>query len=832
MIVLSAVLAMVDWRLHANPWIALGMVALAVGGVLAAPLLGRLGSRIGLTRRPWLRLALTVVPLVLALVLRWRGAATIPATVLTAAVPTGLAIGLTWLGKRGSRALGPVMRVRDRIAPRWLRSLLAGTLPIVLTFWLVHGSLRDIVALVGFRATQQTPLAGATWRIALAGAVAAILMFALLHQPAAPSRAGRRTGRVAAAALLLPLMLPWVAALGLLAWQAGPAAAADDGYGDEVCPEGFHWVRMSANGCVQNLDTLPANGGGLSYTQDPLCRDPAYPHKIVEVREAPGGQPIPGSGGKTSLPFLLACLDDAQYEAYLAQNTAPTQAPATRAPNTPTPPAPSPTPGNPSISANLAWVVGGGAVAASALLAAAAAAGWAPVDEPSSFDTDRCRRLTARRKALLARFAELTTLAGQRQGVVALIARTQAGPLSAPTAGPDGTFARHASATSYTAAAQSSLIAGLERTPGFAALPVAESTAAAASAAAQRALSGLGAAATTVSNLSTANRAGTALRDADARETAYLARLEAQRYAAAVGRLKQYRSWLEARLNPKVAALRADVTAYNAEVAAMSTLEGWSCPATQLPVGPLDDLLADAPPRGVRGTPADESAPTSLGHARPTVEWSPPGGCSTYRADLARFDAHSAAVRATMERLNAESRVWLQRSADASTAARPVFAELAEVGHAYGIDVRGYAASTALSVASGVTPVLLTLVPEVAVTAALLSVAASLTADLAFTPSPADAARLGHLTARARFLDSRARYARAECEQRIQDRNEIMKDLGAEYDALLAQHALCSERTQPSDPVFPHPEPTKPDFSHPIFHTTPTVRSIEELASW
>ena len=281
-----------------------------------------------------------------------------------------------------------------------------------------------------------------------------------------------------------------------------------------------------------------------------------------------------------------------------------------------------------------------------------------------------------------------------------------------------------------------------------------------------------------------------------------------------------------------MAALRVDVTTYNTEVAAMSTLEGWSCPATQLPLGPLDDLLADAPPQGVRGTPADESAPTSLGHARPTVERSPLGGCSTYQADLARFDAHSAAVRATMERLNAESRIWLQRSADTSASARSVFAELAEVGYAYGVDVEGYAASTALSFVSGVAPALLMLLPEVAVTAALVSVAASLTADLALTPSPADAARLGHLTAQARFLDSRARYARAECEQRIQDRNEIMIDLGAEYDALRAQHALCSRRTDPSVPVFPHPEPTSPDFSHPTFHTTPTVRSIEELASW
>ena len=514
---------MVDWRLHANLWVALGIVALAVGGVLAAPILGRLGARIGLTRRPWLRLALTVVPLVLALVLRWRGAATIPATVLTAAVPAGLAIGLTWLGKRGGRALGPVMRVRDRIAPRWLRSLLAGTLPIVLTFWLVHGSLRDIVTLVGFRATQQTPVDGATWRIALAGAIAAILMFALLHQPAAPNRAGRRTGRVAAAALLFPLMLPWVAALGLLAWQAGPAAAADDGYGDEVCPEGFHWERMSANGCVQNLDTLPANGGGLSYTQDPLCRDPDYPHKIVEVRQAPGGQPIPGSGGKTSLPFLLACLDDAQYEAYLAQNTAPTQAPAAPAPSAPTPPTASPTPSNPSISANLAWVVGGGAVAASALLAAAAAAGWAPVDEPSSFDTDRCRRLTARRKALLARFAELTTLAGQRQGVVALIARTRAGPLSAPTAGPDGTFARDASRMSYTATAAGGGVSLIEQWGWLKKLTAAVPSTPRFVRIVQRTASGIGAGATSVANLLTADRAGTALRDAEARETAYLA---------------------------------------------------------------------------------------------------------------------------------------------------------------------------------------------------------------------------------------------------------------------------------------------------------------------
>ena len=128
----------------------------------------------------------------------------------------------------------------------------------------------------------------------------------------------------------------------------------------------------------------------------------------------------------------------------------------------------------------------------------------------------------------------------------------------------------------------------------------------------------------------------------------------------------------------------------------MGTLEGWLCPATPLDLGPLDALLADAPPEGY-------AAP------RPTIRSDVPRSCSADRRAAPRrlqhlpggprrFDAHSAAVRATMERLNAESRVWLQRSADTSASARPVFAELAEVGHAYGDRRERYAAATALCV--------------------------------------------------------------------------------------------------------------------------------------
>ena len=845
-LLLGGVLAVVDWQLHRDLRVALGIAGAALLGLLAAPALGRLGSRLGLSRRPWLRVLLAVVPLAAGLVLRWRGAATVPTALLTAAVPAVAAGTLAWVGRRGAPALAPIARVRNRVLPRWLRAVAAGTLPVVLTFWLVHGSLADIGAIIGLTPAQQTPLEGTTGRTLLAGAAASLLVLMLLDEP---SRRARRAGRArarapgptpgpararsaprrGAALILLAVGIAGTAWLGAGIVQAGGAVAAPaqraDVYGDEVCPPGFHWVRMSANGCVQT--TLPAHGS-LNYTQEGICREEDYSHAITESRKTPTGEPIPGSGGKTALTYLLACLSDAEYEAYLAQQT-PTDQPTATEPGFDV--QGGTTLDTPSSAANVAWVVGGGSVAAAALIAAAAAAGWAPTREATSLDSERCHELTARRAALVARYAPLAQLAGQRQGTIGLIAQTRAGPLPSPSFEPGQTPPGRAfAATSYGTGLAGALTSGAGRLPDAARwarglrrpleLGVTKGPAA------------LGAAATFASNYSTQRQSDAAEQSAYTGEAAYLARLEAQRYAAAVDRLERYRSWLENRLIPQVDALRADVQAYNADVAAMGTLEGWICPATALDLGPIDALLADAPPEGYQAAPTgDDEAPSGLGHDRPDYEPARPGGCGSYAEDLRRFNSRAAQVAQTVARLDDEARIWGQRVADADASARPVLDEFLALARSYGLTTDLYAAGTATSVASGVAPLLVAVTPVTALAAGTVSLLASAITDLAFTPSQADAARLGALHARVRFLQNRVRYFQAEYEQRAKDRRRALQNLHAEYDELRARYESCSQVWAQSGRTL-GPPPVEPPFGHAPARFTPTVRSLEELASW
>ncbi|MDX5318917.1 MAG: hypothetical protein LPK38_06160, partial [Actinomycetes bacterium] len=54
-VILTAVLAIVDFRLHGDPWLAAGIVALPVMGILLAPVLGRITARLSLGNRPVIR---------------------------------------------------------------------------------------------------------------------------------------------------------------------------------------------------------------------------------------------------------------------------------------------------------------------------------------------------------------------------------------------------------------------------------------------------------------------------------------------------------------------------------------------------------------------------------------------------------------------------------------------------------------------------------------------------------------------------------------------------------------------------------------------------------
>jgi len=73
----------------------------------------------------------------------------------------------------------------------------------------------------------------------------------------------------------------------------------------ENCPDGFFWVRMSGQCCVQDQSTLPAHGK-IGYTGNSLCEDNWY--EVYDRRATTNGEGPPGCPGYTSFVFLLECV--------------------------------------------------------------------------------------------------------------------------------------------------------------------------------------------------------------------------------------------------------------------------------------------------------------------------------------------------------------------------------------------------------------------------------------------------------------------------------------------------------------------------------------------
>lgn len=82
-------------------------------------------------------------------------------------------------------------------------------------------------------------------------------------------------------------------------------AAAQDADPERLnCPVGFHWERMSGQCCVQDWETLPANGK-IGYTGNSLCEDGFQGE--YEQRPTTDGLGLPGCPNYTSFAFLTAC---------------------------------------------------------------------------------------------------------------------------------------------------------------------------------------------------------------------------------------------------------------------------------------------------------------------------------------------------------------------------------------------------------------------------------------------------------------------------------------------------------------------------------------------
>lgn len=103
--------------------------------------------------------------------------------------------------------------------------------------------------------------------------------------------------------------------VGALAFGAGPVEAAPDGgTGNQNCPAGFVWIRMSGTGCVQ-AEPLPANGK-IGYDGRALCIEPYV--GIYEQRATSDGQPAPGTP-YNSFAYLLKCVTQEDYEQAVAR---------------------------------------------------------------------------------------------------------------------------------------------------------------------------------------------------------------------------------------------------------------------------------------------------------------------------------------------------------------------------------------------------------------------------------------------------------------------------------------------------------------------------------
>jgi hypothetical protein len=100
--------------------------------------------------------------------------------------------------------------------------------------------------------------------------------------------------------------------VALLSATAGNAASAQQPE-SKNCPPGFHWERMSGVCCVQDRETLPAEGK-IGYVGDSLCTESSGLVGVYERRPTTDGQGPPGCPAYTSFAFLKACVTPEEYQ--------------------------------------------------------------------------------------------------------------------------------------------------------------------------------------------------------------------------------------------------------------------------------------------------------------------------------------------------------------------------------------------------------------------------------------------------------------------------------------------------------------------------------------
>ncbi|MBI4258927.1 MAG: hypothetical protein HY658_00010 [Actinobacteria bacterium] len=154
-LILVGVMGYIDYLAHGQIFF---VVIAGVGSILLILFRKEIGARMGLGRvfgqfPPWVRPVLTAIPALLWFVIRGQG--TSGAGLLVMLTTLAMVGGLAILGPQLDGRLRGFYQRRNRVIPRRLRMLLAVLVPILLGFWIVHGTLAALPVL--FQGTTSSP---------------------------------------------------------------------------------------------------------------------------------------------------------------------------------------------------------------------------------------------------------------------------------------------------------------------------------------------------------------------------------------------------------------------------------------------------------------------------------------------------------------------------------------------------------------------------------------------------------------------------------------------------------------------------------------------------
>jgi len=176
-----------DYRVKGQLLGTLVLVGLAVAALLFAPIVQPVARDMfgWIIPERYRALLAAAVPAAFLYITRWSGTQSSWTALMVVGVP--ILLGLLGIRNRGrlDQLVTPLARARNRVLPRWARVVLAIAIPLILSFWFVHGSLADIGALVG-RPTQSPTMvnsSGIGLRMVIATSLSAVLAYFLMTEP-------------------------------------------------------------------------------------------------------------------------------------------------------------------------------------------------------------------------------------------------------------------------------------------------------------------------------------------------------------------------------------------------------------------------------------------------------------------------------------------------------------------------------------------------------------------------------------------------------------------------------------------------------------------------